>query len=191
MAALDVGEAPSPPPSQHTLFNGYVQPGTIVPQGSMRYGLSMEQLLAISAQALSAQKHLPGLAVTPEWGVLDLPGAATPAWAAPEPDSEADGFTRRLARALREAEADGAHLLVNLKRWLPSEKAQPTAHWSPLAGFAERGGPDGGEPYALLLDVAAPAIGPHWLPLRVLAACMCTANMHGAPRGYLSIASST
>ena len=175
MAALDVGEAPSPPPSQHTLFNGYVQPGTIVPQGSMRYGLSMEQLLAISAQALSAQKHLPGLAVTPEWGVLDLPGAATPAWAAPEPDSE----------------ADGAHLLVNLKRWLPSEKAQPTAHWSPLAGFAERGGPDGGEPYALLLDVAAPAIGPHWLPLRLLAACMCTANMHGAPRGYLSIASST
>ena len=27
-----------------------------------------------------------------------------------------------------------------------------------------------------------------WLPLRLLAACMRTANMHGAPRGFLSIA---
>ena len=150
----------------------------------MRHGLSMEQLLAISSQALSAQMHLPGLSATPEYGVLDLPAARANSGA----DGFAEPFTRRLARALREAEASGAHLLVNLKRWLPSEKAQPTAHWSPLAGFAERGGPDGGEPYALLLDVAAPAIGPHWLPLRLLAACMCTANMHGAPRGYLSIA---
>ena len=82
-------------------------------------------------------------------------------------------LTRNLSRTL------GRTLTLTLTL----EKAQPTAHWSPLAGFAERGGPDGGEPYALLLDVAAPAIGPHWLPLRLLAACMSTANMHGAPRG--------
>ena len=190
-------------PSQQALFSGFVQPGAIVPFGSLRHGLSMEQLLALG-QAVGAQMHLPA-AVTPVWGVLEPASEAGGSGAVDHPNGTADlssdlsspadpsgavggfadPFTRRLARALREAEASGRYLLANLKRWLPSEKAAPTAHWSPLAGFAER--PGSGEPYALLLDVAAPAIGPHWLPLRLLAACMCTANMHGAPRGYLSI----
>jgi hypothetical protein len=68
---------------------------------------------------------------------------------------------QELAAQLRAAEGSGAIFVVNLKRFMPSERPQAaSAHWSPLAGYAERQG--GGEPYALLLDVAAPKIGSHW-----------------------------
>ena len=68
-----------------------------------------------------------------------------------------------------------------LKR--PLSRRQATSHWALLAGFAERET----ETYALVLDTSAPKMGCHWLPLRVLAACMWTKTLEGASRGYLRV----
>ena len=53
-AFIDTGAPPSP--SQHALFRGYVQPGTIVPHGSMRYGV--EQIPNPHPSPLTPHPHL-------------------------------------------------------------------------------------------------------------------------------------
>lgn len=152
-------------PSQYGIFKGFVQGGgKVVPGGSMRHGLSMaqeQQLCALALGKLGARFRV-----------------------VREPAADA-GLANRLGQQLRAAESSDAHFLVNLLRYLPSEHkgGRGVAHWSPLAGYVEREA----ESYALFLDVAAPRIGAHWVPLRLLGACMATRNMHNEPRGYLRL----
>jgi len=155
-------------PSQYEIFKGFVQGRNIVPGGSMRHGLSMAQEKQL-CEVVLAKLGLPHRVVKEE-GV------------------GVEAVASQLTAQLRQAADDDTLFLVNLLRSVPSERngdARGMAHWSPLAGFVERAG---SEPYALFLDVAAPKMGSHWLPLRLLAECVCTRNMHDQPRGYLRIA---
>lgn len=155
-------------PSQHEIFKSFVHGQNIVPGGSMRHGLSMAQEKQL-CEVVFAKLGLPHRVVKEE-GV------------------GVEAVASRLTAQLRQAADDDTLFLVNLLRSVPSERngdARGMAHWSPLAGFVER---HGSEPYALFLDVAAPKMGSHWLPLRLLAECICTRNMYNQPRGYLRIA---
>lgn len=80
-------------------------------------------------------------------------------------------------------EADGSVVLINFLRQLGGHW---TGHWSVLGGIAFD--EVDGEPYALVLDVAAHKAAPHWVPLPLLAACICTRNRFGESRGYLRLA---
>ena len=85
---------------------------------------------------------------------------------------------------LERAETDGSVLLVNILRLLGGHR---TGHWSVLAGLAQHGP----AAYALVLDVAAHKVQPHWLPLSFLARCICTRNSLGRARGYLRLSLSS
>lgn len=79
------------------------------------------------------------------------------------------------------AEADGSVLLINFLRLL---RGSWMGHWSVLGGISH----DGPLAYALVIDVAAHRIGPHWVPLPLLASCIATRNGLGEARGYLRLA---
>jgi len=78
--------------------------------------------------------------------------------------------------------ASSAHMiLVNLIRQL---KGVWTGHWMVVAGSVRH---DDGEVWVLVLDPAAHKLGPHWLPVSVLLSAMCTCNVRGEPRGYVTL----
>lgn len=94
-------------------------------------------------------------------------------------------FGSQLAAAVSHAsDSDsGSIVLLNFLRQLDGWRG---GHWVVAGGLAHDAE---GTAFVLLLDVAAHRIGPHWLPLGLLAALCSTVNVHGVPRGFVRICS--
>ena len=96
--------------------------------------------------------------------------------------AELGEFEALLVADLHESLDSGCVLMVNFLRTLHGRRG---GHWSPIGGMATSAS---GEQFVLLLDVAAHRLGLHWIPLRLMAICCCTLNIHGTPRGYIRVA---
>lgn len=80
-----------------------------------------------------------------------------------------------------EEAAPAAVLQVNMLRLV---QGRWDAHWSVLSGACVAAD---GRPWALVLDVAAAKLAPHWLPLSMLAGTMATRNQFGKARGLVVV----
>ena len=81
--------------------------------------------------------------------------------------------------------SDHQVVLVNLLRCV---KGSWTGHWMVIAAGVRRVLENGEEDaWALILDPAAHKMGPHWLPVDLLASCMITENNRGEARGYIVV----
>ena len=87
-----------------------------------------------------------------------------------------------LVSLLGDLESEGSFVLVNFLRQL---NGSWTGHWSVIAGIACDA--DGTDKHALVLDVAAHKIGPHWVALPLIVACMATRNHLNQSRGYIRL----
>ena len=101
--------------------------------------------------------------------------------------SDVDIFGLTLADDLERMASSASNevLLVNVLRLV---KGSWTGHWMVIAASVKVPGGDG--LWALALDPAAHKLGPHWLPIDLLAATMCTRNYRDEPRGYLCVTAS-
>ena len=147
-------------PTQRVLYDDFVRA-----LGGMRGGVSLSELHTFLGQA-SATYCGSRLSV-------EL-----------QPAHERQRVLDELFGALLLGEADGSVVLINFARQLAG---QWTGHWSVLGGVAidERS-----VAYALVLDVAAHKVGVHWVPLEMIAACLCTRNVRDEVRGWLRVSMS-
>ena len=97
---------------------------------------------------------------------------------------EYDSLLASLGADLLLGESDGSVVLINLLRLLGGHWM---GHWSVIGALSAHAD-DGSCAYALVLDVAAHKVEHHWVPLELLARCLCTRNARGESRGYLRLA---